>query len=138
LEIAKTVAQRFVPLIVVLFALTGCAFFAQPTPIPHRSEIVGTWVHSTSEGERSTLNLLADGTFTAESIPAEVFAFSGGPNFTSKLDCSKTQDLRGQWTLAKDRKVGDAPYLDVTIAPSSYPIPTQMTQEAARRSGRLP
>lgn len=107
---------------VVLLTLTGCSFFAQPTPIPHRSQLLGTWVHLTSEGERSTLELSADGTFTAERIPAEVFAYSGGPNFTSTLDWSKTQDLHGRWTLAKDRNVGDAPYLDVTISPSRYPI----------------
>jgi hypothetical protein len=94
--------------VLAAFILTGCGQYAAPYPPaipPHRSELVGTWVHEdedTSTGATLTLN--DDGTLEVEGIPFEVLSRLETPDWRDSTDLRSDS---GTWEYDESQTVFD-------------------------------
>ena len=119
---------------VAVSMLTGCAgLLPAQIPIPTRASLVGVWVHQGPGGTVATLELNQSGTFEVTSIPQQVFAYDGQPDWNDPLNWDELENLSGTWKLTHDRDGVDS-YLDFDIAPRPG-VPLELTKLDVTGSG---
>jgi hypothetical protein len=101
--------------LLLLASLTGCSFLAAPDPIPSGSEIVGKWVHPGPGAHKATITFDESGIFKATGVPAQVFSYVGGPDFSSTIDWTTATSFNGTWAISSERD-GSLPYIVFDIA----------------------
>ena len=108
---------KLIVLAISAILLQFLAYLIIPKPAPEPSAIVGTWVHADSASEQTRVNFNADGSFSIEGVPPQVFASYGSQSWNEPLDWNTTIDLSGTWTITGQREAGN-PTITVVLTPT--------------------